>query len=481
VNQETLRQIVRELSELLPGRFFGRIFQLSPLSLAIDFGIRDHGYLFISVEPADPRMYLIKRRTRDLEKASKPLASFAQSLRATFGGGSLTSITMDENDRIVRFSFALVNELGNSQVAVLVVQLTGRAANLFILDEDGTIKHAFRNPQGEGQQLHQLYRPPPLQTRDTQPKNQPSFADTGGLSISETVDNYYLGVAAEVEFEQLATSVLAVVRKEITRRRKLQDNLKKDLANQGNPDDHKRLGDLLLANISTATRSGNTLQVTDYFADNTPLIELELDEKTTLQDAAAESFSRYSKAKRGLEEINSRLSQVGEELAKLTERQTIIEAAITKRDIDTLRSFTAPAVAPKPAGKKQKASPALTGLRRYLSSDGYEVIVGRSARDNDRLTFGVARPNDLWLHAGDYPGSHVIVRNSSRDEIPQRTILEAAQLAAKFSQAGNDSKVNIHYTRRKFLSKPKGAAAGLVRMTNFKTVTVAPGENLKRL
>ena len=66
-------------------------------------------------------------------------------------------------------------------------------------------------------------------------------------------------------------------------------------------------------------------------------------------------------------------------------------------------------------------------------------------------------------------------------EIPHRTILEAAQLAAKFSQASKDSKVAIHYTRRKFLTKPKGAAPGLVRMTNFKTITVEPGENIERM
>ena len=120
-------------------------------------------------------------------------------------------------------------------------------------------------------------------------------------------------------------------------------------------------------------------------------------------------------------------------------------------------------------------------MRRYLSSDGYEVIVGRTARDNDQLTFRIARPNDLWLHAGDYPGSHVIVRDSSRTEIPHRTVIEAAELAAKFSQASKDSKVAIHYTRRKFLSKPKGSAPGLVRMSSFKTITVAPGENLARI
>ncbi len=128
--------------------------------------------------------------------------------------------------------------------------------------------------------------------------------------------------------------------------------------------------------------------------------------------------------------------------------------------------------------KLQKQFP---GVRRYRSSDGYEVLVGRAARDNDNLTFRVARPNDLWLHAGDYPGSHVIVRNSSRSEIPQRTVIEAAQLAAKFSQASNDSKVVIHYTRRKFLSKPKGSAPGLVRLSTFKTIAVEPAESIERI
>ncbi len=119
-------------------------------------------------------------------------------------------------------------------------------------------------------------------------------------------------------------------------------------------------------------------------------------------------------------------------------------------------------------------------MRRYLSSDDYEILVGRAAQTNDRLTFKIARPHDLWLHAADYPGSHVVIRNPTRNEVPHRTIIEAAQLAAKFSQAGADSKVTVHYTSRKFLTKPKGVAPGLVRMSSFKTITVAPGENISR-
>ena len=134
-----------------------------------------------------------------------------------------------------------------------------------------------------------------------------------------------------------------------------------------------------------------------------------------------------------------------------------------------------------PKGARKKAASEVAGARRYRSSDGYEILVGRAARDNDNLTFRVARPHDLWLHAADYPGSHVVVRNPTRADIPHRTIVEAAQLAAAFSQAKRDAKVDVHYTQRKFLAKPKGAAPGLVRMSSFRSITVEPRESVERI
>jgi predicted ribosome quality control (RQC) complex YloA/Tae2 family protein len=174
------------------------------------------------------------------------------------------------------------------------------------------------------------------------------------------------------------------------------------------------------------------------------------------------------------------LVQLDREVEDLEKKLLELNKVVAERDESALNEFEERKTE-TPDQKKQKASPAIPGMRRYRSSDGYEVIVGRSARDNDQLTFRLARPNDLWLHAGDYPGSHVIIRNSSRNEVPYRTIMEAAQLAAKFSQASKDSRVTVHYTQRKFLSKPKGAAAGLVRMTNFRSITVEPAEAMERL
>jgi predicted ribosome quality control (RQC) complex YloA/Tae2 family protein len=486
VHEETLKEIVNELGELLPGRFLGRIFQLSPFSVAIDFGLREKGFLFISIEPAAPRLYLIKRTSRDLEKASVPLSSFAQSIRSVLGGGTVQSLSKDENERVVRFTFLVENDLGDSLVHSLIAQLTGRSANLFLLDSENRIKQAWRNPHGEGQHVGELYKPPLTQAKTTSATalttgSKPKLTREGASSFSAAADKYYSELADGHEFDSLAGSLVTNLRKEIARRKKLQANLKKDLVTHGNPDEHKRVGDLLLANIASARRAGSKVSLTDYYAEGAPEIEIEVDENLTLPEAASAYFSRYTKAKRAVEEIGARLGQLENELENLGTRLVKLEKAIATRDAALLSEFGEKKTSPAVVSKKQKASRTLPGMRRYQSSDGYEVLVGRTARDNDQLTFRVARPNDLWLHAGDYPGSHVIVRNSSRNDIPHRTIIEAAQLAAKFSQARKDSKVDIHYTRRKFLTKPKGSAPGLVHMSSFKTITVEPGENLERI
>ena len=484
MNQQTLKEVVKELNDFLPGRFVGKIFQLSPMSLAIDFGLKEKGFLFISVEPAQPRLYLIKRSARELEKASAPPGSFLQSLRVTLGGGRLLSLTKDESERVIRFSFAVADELGDAEVSFLIAQLTGRSANLFLLDTAGQITQAWRNPQGEGQHPGDLYHPPKLFAKSLSsdiPDEIAGLPHGDSTTLSEALDKHYQSLAVEHEFDSLSGNLLARLRKEINKRIKLQANLRDDLVAHGDPSEHKRLGDLLLANIGSAKRVGAKVSLTDYYAENTPTLEVEINENATLPDAAGESFARYTKAKRAVEEIGARLIQLDRELNELGEKRLKLEAAIASRDPNRLAEFEAPKARPLLDRKKRKAPLSLPGMRRYLSSDGYEVLVGRAARDNDQLTFRVARPNDLWLHAADYPGSHVIIRNSSRNEIPHRTIIEAAQLAAKFSQAGKDSKVIIHYTRRKFLTKPKGAAPGLVRLSGFKSITVEPAENLERI
>ena len=468
MDQALIQRVIDELRATLTGRFFGKIFQLTPLSFAFDFGLRGE-FLYVSVEPASPRLYLIRRRTRDLEKQSTPHGPFGQLMRSTLSGAALTQISKDPLDRIVRFTFH-----NDGVFRRLIVQLTGRTADLFLLDELNRITAVLRE-QGRTR-LGDVYVPPP------RPLKEPSEAfmlNAGPPSVQ--LDAHYASLDATKVFDSKAKSLRSKLTGAIKRQRTLKENLQQDLVRHGDPEEHKRAGDLLLANIATATREGNKVRITDYYAEGAPLIEIEVDENRSLQDEAAARFRQYTKAKHAAEEIAERLQQIDREITALERRLQELERIIQSRDEDALASFEKPAPAPKTLPKKAAKQEKIPGVRRYLSTDGYEILVGRAARDNDHLTFRVAQPNDVWMHAGDYPGSHVVVRNPTRKEIPQRTIIEAAQLAGRFSQASEDAKVVIHYTERKFLSKPKGAAPGLVRMSRFRSITVEPKEAIPRL
>ncbi len=474
---DLVKGIVGELNLTLPGRLFGKVFQLSPVSFVIDFGLRAAGYLFIDADPASPRIYLIKRTTRELERTSIPLGVFGQALRSTLSRGRVVSLEQSADDRIVRIDFSVADDLGDPHDAALVVQLTGRSANLFLLNATGEITHSLREPKGEGQRAGEQYRPP----RTGQTLNKEKLVAVGEWpTLSVALDHHYSSVQEQAAFESAGKALLQRIDRDISRQQRLKTNLDKDLAAHGEPEVHKRTGDLLLANLSTAERAGEKVFLRDYFTDDAPQIELQIAENDSLQEAAQEAFSRYAKSKRAITEIGKRAAKIADDLKQLAEKRRTVEEAI-KTGNESVLAELGDQKPSRPVTKKGNEASSLSGMRQYRSTDGYDVIVGKSGRENDRLTFRVARPNDLWLHAADYPGSHVVVRNTSRKEIPQRTVIEAAQLAARFSQARNDSKVTIHYTQRKFVSKPKGAAPGLVRLSNFKTMTVEPGENIERL
>ena len=473
MNQLVLQQVVDELNTTLTGRYFGKIFQLTPLSFAFDFGLRGQ-FLFLSVDPAAPRLYLIQRRLRDLEKQCVHMTIFGHAMRSKLGGGHLVSISLDQADRIVRLTFRIDDDVLGTIFRRLVVQLTGRTADLFLLDELNHIIAILREPSQT--RLHKTYQPPPRSQKQSR-----ATLTIGPGSPSEQLDAYFSALDATKSFDTKAKNVRAKLTKSIRQQRTLKEHLQQDLQRHGNPEEHKKLGDLLLANLGTAIRNGGTVRLSDYYTDGAPVIEIAVDENRSLQDEAAQRFRQYTKAKHATEEIAARLKQIERDMAALEVRLQHLDEIIAARDEAELAGFEKPAPAPKASPKKTAKPEKISGVRRYLSTDGYEILVGRAARDNDQLTFRVAQPNDLWMHAGDYPGSHVVVRNPTRKEIPHRTLIEAAQLAGRFSQASEDTKVVIHYTERKFLSKPKGAAAGLVRMSRFKSIAVEPKEGIQRL
>jgi predicted ribosome quality control (RQC) complex YloA/Tae2 family protein len=308
MNEVLLQIIADELAHTLAGGSLVRVYQLAAARLALDIRAEGNRLLFISAEPARPRVYLIRRPSRSIEREQLPPQQFALLLRKHLAGARLDSVTKDAGDRLLRFTFRGTDELGNDITRTLVAGLTGRSTNLFLLDGDERVIDSLRPSHGDGQLPGDTYRTPPQPAPDSSATGKRSSATTDELlrliheeaarSPSEVIDEYDLAFERRTRFGQRAAAELARLRRDLSKRTKMERNLRADLRAHGDPLTHKRTGELLLANIATAEREGAHVRLTDYFAEDAPQIEIEIDENHTLQEAAARSFTRYTKAKR---------------------------------------------------------------------------------------------------------------------------------------------------------------------------------------
>ena len=225
----------------------------------------------------------------------------------------------------------------------------------------------------------------------------------------------------------------------------------------------------------------------DLFDPEQELIEIDAAGGGTVQESAEHYFRLARKGRHSRESIAKRRPVVIAEMEAVTRDQRQL-SAMTRLEEPVLMAAKyglSNSLPPEPAQTKGRVrvegKGTVPGTRRYRSGDGYEILVGRTDRDNDYLTQRVAKSSDLWFHAADYPGSHVILRNPTRQPVPHRSILEAARLAAKFSQARELSKVAVNYCEKKFVTKPRGFPPGQVRLASFRTITVEPGEAGERI
>jgi len=305
-------------------------------------------------------------------------------------------------------------------------------------------------------------------------------------SLSEAADQYYKARGPALALRAEAAALTQTLAREIGKREATLRAIESDHSRFEDPERLKRCGDLILANLANASISGTVVTVVDYYDPDQAEIQIEIPEGATLPAAASDYFGRYQKARRALAAIASREQQVSHNLEPLKQLLSRLEQEPTaacivevRESAEQLLGITTGTQPDKEKGARAKGGYAFG--RRFKSSDGYEIVVGRNDRDNDALTFRVAKPHDIWLHAADYPGSHAIIRNPTRNVPPHRTITEAAELAAFYSQAKGEGKAAVHYAQKKFVSKPPRSKPGLVRLSSFKTILVEPRCNLERL
>ena len=215
-----------------------------------------------------------------------------------------------------------------------------------------------------------------------------------------------------------------------------------------------------------------SVKVTDYFGEKPNPIDVPLDSTMSLRENIDKMFKQYQKAGRGKSIVAKQITEVRNRRARLDEQTKRLQAI---KDWDTWLAIASKL--PAPAGHVSNPAPAPPMTRRFrtLKIENHEILIGKGARENDELTFDVAAPEDFWFHVADYSGSHVVVRNPNKDrELEESILVKAAGLAAYFSQARNSSKVEVHYTKRKHVTKPRRAKPGLVRLLEFKSIKVEP-------
>ena len=240
----------------------------------------------------------------------------------------------------------------------------------------------------------------------------------------------------------------------------------------------RELAQMLVSGGVELDRCQERVQVTDYSGDEPAPRTIELDPTRTVRDNIKRMFKKHKKAGRGLKMLKGQLSDLDAAERNLAEEERQIRSI---GDWTGWQGFASARLPNQSKGNGRNSGSDTAGRRRStrgrrtLVMDGHEILIGRNSRENDAITFQVATGDDFWLHVADYSGSHVIVRNPSRETELDKSLLErVAQLAAYYSQARNAHKVHVHYTRRKFVKKPRRAKPGLVMLREFKTITVEP-------
>jgi predicted ribosome quality control (RQC) complex YloA/Tae2 family protein len=307
-------------------------------------------------------------------------------------------------------------------------------------------------------------------------------------SLSDAAAEYYRLVRKIEDFHKEKARVISNLKATMEKRRRLIQSLEHDLKRLGDYESLRRSGELLLGNVATATPTAAGFLVSDYYDPEQRLIEIPTEVKVSPQKAAEEYFTRYRKAKRGHEAITEKIAAAQTEIERLDQLALETERAKTSDELTAIQGRIGEPrfrrrARPAASGstKKPSAREKLSGVYCFASSDDAEILVGKSDQDNDRLTFKYATPHDIWLHAADYPGSHVILRRAKGTTVPHRSLIEAAQLAAYFSKARQSNKVVVYYTERKFVSRIRHSRPGLVRLADFKSITVEPAINAIRV
>ncbi|MEK3974469.1 MULTISPECIES: NFACT RNA binding domain-containing protein [unclassified Psychrobacillus] len=291
-------------------------------------------------------------------------------------------------------------------------------------------------------------------------------------TLGNLLDRVYFAKAERDRVKQQAGDLERWLQNELNKLKLKMKKLQKDFEQAERLDTFQLYGELLMANAYAIEKGLSEVELVNYYDETQGTIVIPLDSRKTATQNAQSYYSRYTKAKTALLKIEQQFEITKEDIDYFELLlQQVMQASPT--DIEEIREELMEQGLLKMRASKKKKKPVKPTPEKYIASDGTEISVGKNNKQNDYVTFKLAKKSDTWLHTKDIPGSHVVIHSDKPSEI---ALSEAANLAAYYSKARESSSVPVDYTVVKQVKKPNGSKPGFVIYFEQTTLFVTPDE-----
>lgn len=306
-------------------------------------------------------------------------------------------------------------------------------------------------------------------------------------SASEMIDSCYGRAEERERLESARRDIKRKVQARLARSLRKLEAQKSELSKAQDASALRRKGELLTANLHSLGRGPlrkDVVSVIDYYDPQTPTVEVEVDPGLSASENAQSFFALYSRAERAREAVGANIEATRDEVAYLESMLAMVEIAESESEVDEIvqeldaLGFIQPRKEPGNVRKaRKKRGRGAPMPAKFKAPSGHDMYVGKNNLQNDHLTMRLARAHDMWFHAKEIHGAHVIVRRRPNEELPDETLHAAALLAAYYSQAQMSSNVAVDYTEARNVRKPRGARPGMVIYGSHKTIWVTPSRD----
>ena len=297
-------------------------------------------------------------------------------------------------------------------------------------------------------------------------------------SVSKMLYDFYSSREAFVLNRQKSSDLRRIVNTALERASKKYDLQEKQLQDADKKDIYRVYGDLLNT-YGYSLNGGESSFTTENFYDDNKEITIPLDKNKSAKENAKKYYDKYAKLSRTTKALSEEILKTKNDIEHLQSIQTALEVSSDDESLSQIRQELVDFgyIKKHSSAKKQKIA---SHPYHYISSDGYDIYVGKNNYQNEELTFKVATGNDWWFHAKGIPGSHVILKSNNEEELPDRAYEEAAALAAFYSKAKDADKVEVDYIQKKNIKKVAGAAPGFVIYHSNWSMVATPKANLQQ-